>query len=205
MQSALFSVLRCDLAQAEGTSQVSMGWPSLTPVLMPLFPTCCSVRVACHPLSGDGDGRALTRWAVPGPGCPVPPATLSCTPGAGGHRGTEVAICRFCCTGTARAWLSPLGSGPSGVCSDLARVTGHCSPASQPLVSGGMSLWSGFPGDRAGSPFPFRPCCSCPAPPTLPLGQDVPPALPVGLEVLASGTKPSVTIHRAPNKGAPSH
>lgn len=119
----------------------------------PLFPKCHLVRVrrwgwpCCNPLAAAGCPTAGLSSA-PGPLCPAPP-------GAGGHRGTEVAICRFCCTGTARAWLSPLGSGPSGECPDLARVTGHCPPATQPLAFGSMSPWAGVPGDRAGSPFPI--------------------------------------------------
>lgn len=152
-----------------------MGWHSLTPVLRPLFPMCHSVPVVCPPLSGDGDGHAITHWlplAVPRPGCPVPPghAVPHCPgpPGAGGHRGTEVAICRFCCTGTARVWHSPLGIGPSGMCPDPAQVTEHCPPATQPLAFGGMSPWQVFQGtgqtaqshlDRAA---PALPCPHCP-------------------------------------------
>lgn len=172
------------------------------------FPTCCYQ---------SGVSPTLRRWAWPCPnllavpGCPT--AGVSGAPGhAVPHPLEPVAIegPRLPSAGSAAQEQQEPGSAllevaPQECVLILLGSQGIAHPPAGPWSLVAVSPWAGFPGDRAGSPFPFRPCCSCPAPPTLPLGQDVPPALPVAPEVLASGTKSSVRIHRALNKGAPSN
>lgn len=128
---------RCDLARAERASRCEHGLAQPHTCPQAMLPTCCSVSPTvgrwgwpCHdPLPATGCPAARVPSA-PGPCCP----TLSWTPGASGHRGTEVAICRFCCTGAARAWLSPLGSGPSGVVLILLSIA-HLRPSPWPLAA----------------------------------------------------------------------
>lgn len=186
---------------------MSVGWHSLTPVLRPLFSRAAGVRMVCHPLSGDGHGHAVTRWlplAVPRPGCPVPPGH------AVPHPLEPLAIegPRLPSAGSAAQEQQESGSALLEVAPEecVLIVLGsqgiaHPRPSPWPLVACPHGQVFQGTGWAAHSHLG----CAAPIPPTLPLGQDVPPALPVGPEVLASGTKPSVRIHRALNKGAPSH
>lgn len=143
------------------------------------------------------------------PGCPGPlgRAVLQ-PPSATGHRGTDVAICWLSCTGAARAWLNPLGSRPSPVCTDPAPTAGcRCTihPLTQPLA---FSYHLPIPRCLRGQDgwlFPLRLCCSPPFLPALPLREGDPLVLPAGSEVLASGTAHSGRAHKAFTKGAPSH